>query len=178
MLAHGKTVVGCSDEASEVDDFRSDFLCNLNTRSACTDDTNSLAPHSNIVLWPDCGVVDLAFEVAEVLDRRCVLLRGESNTWNEPPTGYFGTIRAFYVPAIGALIESSAVHVFVKLRVLVHFPHFLDVIEISSELLPSSISLLECKVLPELFVEELVNGRIAVDTSSWIAIPVPNSTGC
>lgn len=157
-------------------DFGSDFLCNLNTRGACTNDTDSLAPHANIVLWPDCCVIHLSFEVAEILDWRCVLLRGESNTWNEPPTGYLGTIRAFYVPAVGALIEPSAVHVFVELGILVYFPNFLDVIEISSEFFPPGISLLECEVFPQLFVEELVDRRVAVDASSWIAIPVPDST--
>lgn len=66
----------------------------------------------------------------------------------------------------------------VELSVLLHLPNFLDVVEVSSQFLPASVSLLECEVFPQLLVEELVDGRIAVNTSSWIAVPIPNSSRC
>lgn len=66
----------------------------------------------------------------------------------------------------------------VELGILLYLPDFFNMIEISSKVFPASISLLECEVFPQLLVEELVDWRITVNTSSWIAVPVPDSSGC
>ena len=76
--------------------------------------------------------------------------------------------------------------------VVTDVPLLFDMVEIPPKLGTAGISLLEGKVLPQIyggsveaktrlgevltFVEELVDGRVTVDTRSWIAVPVPDTT--
>ena len=72
------------------------------------------------------------------------------------------------------LVENGAVDVFVEGNILFDIPFVFDMSKVSPQFLPVRIPLLESKVFPELLVEQLVNGRVAVDSSSWIAVPIPS----
>lgn len=93
------------------------------------------------------------------------------------------------------LVEVGSVDVLVVCDVFTDVPLLLDVVEISSELWTSGVSLLECEVFPEIltvlvqypqhmrggemltFVEQLIDGCVTVDTCTWIAVPVPDTAG-
>lgn len=49
-------------------------------------------------------------------------------------------------------------------------------LEIPAKVFPAGISFLECEVLPNLFVEKLIDRRVRVHSSSWVAVPIPNAT--
>jgi hypothetical protein len=49
-------------------------------------------------------------------------------------------------------------------------------LEISSQLFPVRISFCPSPVFPGLLHEKLVRGSVAVDSSSWIAIPIPDTS--
>ena len=61
--------------------------------------------------------------------------------------------------------------------VLGDIPLLLEVVKVSTKLLSTWVSLFECEVLPQVLVEELVNWGIRIDSSSGIAVPVPDTTG-
>jgi len=42
--------------------------------------------------------------------------------------------------------------------------------------LQSSITLLESEVLPQFLIKELIDWGIAIDTSTGIAVPIPDSS--
>jgi len=93
---------------------------------------------------------------------------------------------------VALLVEGSTIDVLVVGYVVTDVPLLLDMVEISPELWTAGISLLEGEVLPQIygestktdrrlgevltFVEELVDGCVTVDTRSWIAVPVPDTT--
>lgn len=47
--------------------------------------------------------------------------------------------------------------------------------EVASKVFPASIPLLEGEGFPELFVEELVDWGVGVDTGAGIAVPIPDT---
>ncbi len=65
---------------------------------------------------------------------------------------------------------------FVELGIFPDLPLFFDMVEISSQFLPPCISLLEGEVLPQLLIEKLVDRCITIDTGSWVAVPIPNTS--
>lgn len=161
------------------------LLRDLNATSTRTNLRHALALEVNAMLRPDGRVIHLALKVAEALNRRRIMSRGEANTRDEPPTGDFTPIRAVDAPLVGLLVEACPVYMLVVLDVLFHAPLFLDVFEVASELLPTGVAFLKGKVFPELLIEELVNWSIAVDTSAGVAVPVlwrsaisPGCAGC
>jgi len=48
-------------------------------------------------------------------------------------------------------------------------------LEISLQILPAGVALPEGEVLPQLLVEELVDGGVAVDAGAGVLVPVPDA---
>jgi len=136
-------------------------------------------------------VVDIAAEVAQTRDGRRVSgamleleptkqvtyslpSRCKAYAGNEPLAPNLSPIRAFHKPLVLVLIESRPIHMLVEFNVLQHIPLLLHVLEVAAKLFPASISLLEGEVFPQLFVKELIDGRVGVDAGARVAVPVPD----
>ena len=59
-----------------------------------------------------------------------------------------------------------------------YIPLLVHVLKVSAELRAAGVAFGVGKVFPELFVEELVDRCIAVDSSPRVAVPVPDATAC
>lgn len=71
-------------------------------------------------------------------------------------------IAAFNVPRPTALVKSSTFHVLVELEMLLQVPFRINVLKVSSQVLPARVPFFECEVLPELLVEDLVDRKVRV----------------
>jgi hypothetical protein len=69
-------------------------------------------------------------------------------------------------------VEGSAIDVLVVFCMCIRVPLLLNMLEVTTELRPPGVTLLECEVLPKLLIEKLVDGSIGIDTSSRIAVPI------
>jgi hypothetical protein len=58
---------------------------------------------------------------------------------------------------------------------LPQIPLLVYMIEIATQLFPASVAFFEREIIPELFVEQLVNWRVCIDSGSRINIPVPDT---
>jgi hypothetical protein len=73
------------------------------------------------------------------------------------------------------LVEDGIVDVFVAYVFgCVVFPF--DVVKVVLEFASAGVFFGEGVVFPEFFVEELVDGRVAVDLGAGVAVPVPDTT--
>ena len=102
------------------------------------------------MLRPDRGVVDVAAEVAQALDRGCIPSRGKTNTWDKECAADFASIRALNQPMFLTLVESGSIDVLVVCNMYTDIPLLFDMVKISSELWTASITFLECEVFPQL----------------------------
>jgi hypothetical protein len=57
-------------------------------------------------------------------------------------------------------------------------PFLVDELEVVPQFLPAGISLFERPLFPQLLVKELIDGRIAIYSSSRIAVPIPDTSTC
>lgn len=59
-----------------------------------------------------------------------------------------------------------------------NIPFLLDIFKICAEFLPSRISILECEILPQFLVEELIDWGISVDAGAGVTVPIPDTSRC
>jgi hypothetical protein len=137
---------------------------------------DALIFEADLMLRPDSCVVDFTFEVRKATERRCESSGREADARDEPFAIDLTPIRRFDKPLMSLFIECCTIHVLVVGDVLLQVPFLFDVREVSSQLLPACVSFFEGEAFPKLFVEELIDGCVAVNAGSWVAIPIPNST--
>ena len=123
-------------------------------------------------------MIQLALEVAKALDLGHVAARGKANGQDEPTTTNLGAVGALDQPLVPRLVKDGRVDVAVVLNVLEEVPLRLDVLEVALQLLPVGVPLLERKVLVQLGLEELVDGRVAVYPRARVLVPVPDAAAC
>jgi hypothetical protein len=68
-------------------------------------------------------------------------------------------------------LKYGAVDMFVECGMRANVPFLLDVLEVFPNLLPTWIAFCEGEVFVEIFVVELIDGRVAIYACTWIAIP-------
>jgi len=121
-------------------------------------------------------MIDITFEITQSSKWGSISLAGKTNAWKKPSGIIFRSIRTLDEPLLAFFIKGGTVDVFVERRVVSDIPLLFNIFEVSAELLPSWVAFLECKILPKLFVEELINGRISINTGAWVAVPIPDSS--
>lgn len=119
-----------------------------------------------------CCVGTLSLEVLESLVRRGVRLGREAYAWDEPFCHDLALLGG-NGPLLRLVVEPGALDGAVKLDLLLEIQLVFEVCKVSSQFLPVGVALLEGEALPDILVEELVYGCIAVDTSAGIAVPIP-----
>ena len=124
------------------------------------------------MLWPDCSVVHVAPEVAKARHWWSVTPRCESDAGDEPSTVDLTPITAVDKPLVLLLVEFGTIYVLVILHMLLDVPLLLDMLEVAPKLWPAGVSFFKGEIFPKLFIEELINGRIAVDSGTRIAVPM------
>ena len=118
----------------------------------------------------------MLYDALELLDARvfwCVCLCSESNAWDEPAGLDLVAICAINVPLVGLLVESGTLDVAVEPHMWLEIKRLLEVGEVSPKLFPIRIPLLEREVLPDIFIKQLVDGGVTVNTGAGVAVPVP-----
>lgn len=131
-------------------DSVANLLDDLNTRGTGTELSNSLVLEVDTMLRPHRGVVNVAAEVAQALDRGCIPSGGKPNTWDEECAADFASIRTLNQPVLLGLAESGSIDVLVVCDMSTDIPLLFDVVKIPSELWTAGIALFECKVFPQL----------------------------
>jgi hypothetical protein len=76
------------------------------------------------------------------------------------------------------LVKDGIVDVLVVHYVFGGIVFLFDIFEILLKLLPGWIFLSESEVFPEFFVEQMVYGRVAINSRAGVAILVPDTTSC
>jgi hypothetical protein len=120
-------------------------------------------------------VIDIALEVPKALEGRRVSFTGKANAGDKPTSINLGAIRALNQPLLTTFVKDGTVDVLVEGSIVLYIPLLFHVLEVFTQLLPSGVSILEGEVFPQLLVEELVNGRVGVDASPGITVPIPDA---
>ena len=80
-LVHWETVVGSALVDRHLLGLRTNLLDTLDSRCTGTDLRDTFVLQIDTVLWPDCGVVQVASEVTQTSDRWGVAPRRETDRW-------------------------------------------------------------------------------------------------
>lgn len=155
-----------------------DILDYLDPTGAGANDCNVLVAEVDAVLGPSGRVEVFAAEAAEVFEVRCVAAGCEADGGDEPVSVDFAAIGAFDEPLLPFLVEDGIVDIFVVNDVFCRVVFLFDLVEVVLKFSPAGIFLGECVVFPQFFVKELVYGRVAVNSGTTVAIPVPDTTSC
>ena len=123
------------------------------------------------------GVMHDPLKPLHPLHLRDILLRRQPHPQYKPPTRRPRPIRTIHRPPIRPLIEPRPVHPLRIVRVLRELQTRVDVVEVPTQLVAIGVALVEREILPDLLVEELVEGRVAVDPCAGVAVPVPYAAG-
>lgn len=76
------------------------------------------------------------------------MLRSKSDTWHKKSSLDLALVRCFDGPQIRICVKCGSVNALVVGSVIVDVPFLLYVLEVSSQLGPSWVTLFVCKVLP------------------------------
>jgi hypothetical protein len=72
---------------------------------------------------------------------------------------------------VAILLKDGAVDMLVERGMRADVPFLLDILEIFPNLLPARVAFCESEVFVEIFVVELIDGRVAIYACTWVAIP-------
>jgi hypothetical protein len=67
-------------------------------------------------------------------------------------------------------VKDSAIYMLVEFNILLDVPDLLNMLKIPTEFPPPSIAFFEGKRGPQLFVEQLIDRCVTIDSSTWIAV--------
>ena len=125
------------------------------------------------ILRPERCVICLSSEITQTRERRSIMFRGESEAGYQPAAIRLASVRTFNPPKVLGVVPQACLDTLIVFGVFADAPFLVDILEIATEFWPARISLLEVEVHIQLAIEELIDWRLAVDSSSWVTVPVP-----
>lgn len=124
------------------------------------------------------GMVHHALEVVFTLDPRDVRFRRKPNSGDEPPRPRPAPILTFDCPLVRSVVKPRRLDGLVVLCMIGEMDLGVDMVKVPTELVPVRVPLAERKVLPELFVKELVQRRVRVDPCACTGVSASSPISC
>jgi hypothetical protein len=118
-------------------------------------------------------VIYLSFVSVQTGEVGCVGFCRKPNRSNKPSCPYLGPVVQVYDPLTGLLVEYGASAGGVELYILFETKFAIKILKVFSEILPVGEKFFVLPVFPKFFFEQLIDGRVTIDTGTGIAIPIP-----
>jgi hypothetical protein len=156
------------------------LLCDLRNRldrgRTGANDSDPLGGEVDTVMRPLAGVVALALECLQALERRHVGGGKRADGSNDKAGGDNVALFGADCPKFVDVVEDGLDDAFAKLNVGLEVEAFSAVIEIAQNLVLLGIALGPVPLLRQVLVERIaVDLTVGIATCAWIAIPVPGA---